>query len=92
MEDAICLAACARDADGDLPAAFQRYQSLRLLRASRVQISSGLLGLLFHASGVERLVRNDIYKNRPPERYYDALDWIFSAPDYVRRFHATAAL
>ena len=86
MEDAVCLAACARETDGDLPAAFQRYQSLRLLRASRVQISSGLLGLLFHASGVERLVRNEIYKNRPAERYYDALDWIFSAPDYVRSF------
>jgi salicylate hydroxylase len=86
MEDAVCLAACAREADGDFPAAFRRYQSLRLLRASRVQISSGLLGLLFHASGVERLVRNEIYKDRPAERYYDALDWIFTAPDYVRTF------
>ena len=90
MEDAVCLAACANETYGDLPAAFQRYQSLRVLRASRVQISSGLLGLLFHASGVERLVRNEIYKNRPAERYYDALDWIFSAPDYVRRFRRAA--
>jgi 2-polyprenyl-6-methoxyphenol hydroxylase-like FAD-dependent oxidoreductase len=86
MEDAVCLAACARETEGDFPAAFQRYQALRLLRASRVQISSGLLGLLFHASGVERLVRNEIYRDRPAERYYDALDWIFSAPDYVRSF------
>ena len=86
MEDAVCLAACARVTEGNLPAAFQRYQALRLLRASRVQISSGLLGLLFHASGVERLVRNEIYRDRPAERYYDALDWIFSAPDYVRSF------
>ena len=86
MEDAVCLAACVRAAEGDLPAAFQRYQSLRLLRASRVQISSGLLGLLFHASGVERLVRNAIYEGRPAERYYDALDWIFAAPEYVRTF------
>jgi 3-hydroxybenzoate 6-monooxygenase len=86
LEDAVCLAACARATDGDFPAAFQRYQSLRLLRASRVQISSGLLGLLFHASGVERLVRNEIYKDRPAERYYEALDWIFSAPEYVRNF------
>jgi salicylate hydroxylase len=86
MEDAVCLAACARETEGDFPVAFQRYQALRLLRASRVQISSGLLGLLFHASGVERLVRNEIYRDRPAERYYDALDWIFSAPDYVRSF------
>jgi 2-polyprenyl-6-methoxyphenol hydroxylase-like FAD-dependent oxidoreductase len=92
MEDAVCLAACSDEADGDFPAAFQRYQSIRLVRASRVQISAALLGLLFHASGVARLVRNEIYKGRPAERYYDALDWIFSAPDYVRSFRAATTL
>ena len=86
MEDAIALAAAADAADGDFAAAFQRYQALRLVRASRVQISSRMLGLLYHADGVSRLVRNDIYQGRPAERYYDALDWIFSAPDYVQRF------
>jgi salicylate hydroxylase len=86
MEDAIALAAAADAADGDFAAAFQRYQALRLVRASRVQISSRMLGLLYHADGVSRWVRNDIYQGRPAERYYDALDWIFSAPDYVQRF------
>jgi 2-polyprenyl-6-methoxyphenol hydroxylase-like FAD-dependent oxidoreductase len=86
MEDAIALAAAADAADGDFAAAFQRYQTLRLVRASRVQISSRMLGLLYHADGVSRLVRNEIYRGRPAERYYDALDWIFSAPDYVQRF------
>jgi len=86
MEDAIALATAADAADGDFAAAFQRYQALRLVRASRVQISSRMLGLLYHADGVSRLVRNDIYRGRSAERYYDALDWIFSAPDYVQRF------
>jgi len=86
MEDAIALATAADAADGDFTAAFQRYQAMRLVRASRVQISSQLLGLLYHASGAARLVRNDLYQGRPAERYYDALDWIFSAPDYVRGF------
>lgn len=86
MEDAVCLADCADAADGDFMAAFQHYQSLRLVRASRVQISSRLFGFVYHADGVGRLVRNDIYQGRSPERYYDALDWLFSAPDYVRRF------
>ena len=86
MEDAIALAAAADAADGDFAAAFQRYQTLRLVRASRVQISSRMLGLLYHADGVSRLVRNDIYRDRPAERYYDALDWIFTAPDYVHTF------
>jgi 2-polyprenyl-6-methoxyphenol hydroxylase-like FAD-dependent oxidoreductase len=86
MEDAIALAAAADAADDDFAAAFQRYQTMRLVRASRVQISSQLLGLLYHAAGAARLVRNDLYQGRSADRYYDALDWIFCAPDYVRGF------
>jgi salicylate hydroxylase len=87
MEDAVCLAACAEETGGDFPAAFQNYQKIRLVRASRVQISAGLLGMIFHVpDGVSRLVRNDIYVGRSAESYYEALHWIFSAPDYVRSF------
>jgi salicylate hydroxylase len=87
FEDAVCLAASADETDGDFPAAFQKYQKTRLVRASRVQVSAGLLGMIFHVpDGVSRLIRNDIYLGRPAERYYDALDWIFTAPDYVKAF------
>ena len=87
MEDAVCLGACADAADGDFPAAFLEYQKLRLVRASRVQISAGLLGLIFHAAdGVPRMVRNDMYRHRSGADWHDALDWVFSAPDYVRTF------
>ena len=44
------------------------------------------MGLLYHAEGVARLVRNDVYQGRPADRYYDSLDWIFSAPAYVQGF------
>jgi salicylate hydroxylase len=86
MEDAVALAAAAAEGDGDFVVAFRRYQQLRLVRASRVQLSSQLTGLLYHAAGAARRVRNDIYQGRSAERYYDALDWIFTAPEYVRRF------
>jgi salicylate hydroxylase len=87
LEDALCLAACADAADGDFETAFREYQRTRLVRASRVQISAGLLGLIFHAAdGVPRLVRNDVYRGRSADQWYDALDWIFTAPDYVRNF------
>jgi 2-polyprenyl-6-methoxyphenol hydroxylase-like FAD-dependent oxidoreductase len=86
LEDAVCLAACAHAADGNFEQAFIEYQRQRLVRASRVQISAKMLGLVFHAAGVERLVRNDIYQGRSPERYYDALEWLFTAPDYVQSF------
>ena len=84
LEDAVCLGACAQAADGDFQKAFLEYQERRLVRASRVQVSAKMLGLVFHAAGVERLVRNDIYQGRSPERYYDALEWLFTPPDYVR--------
>jgi 3-hydroxybenzoate 6-monooxygenase len=88
MEDAVALGVSADAADGDFERAFVDYQNLRLARASRVQISANsLVGMIFHVpDGVERLVRNDIYRGRPAERYYDALEWIFGAPDYVRNF------
>jgi len=88
MEDAVCLGACADAADGNFEKAFPEYQKNRIVRATRVQISANqLVGMIFHVpDGLERHVRNDIYRGRPAERYYDALEWIFSAPDYVRSF------
>ncbi len=92
LEDAVCLAACAEAADGDFAQAFQSYQEKRLVRASRVQMSASLIGMMFHTpDGVPRLVRNDIYRGRPAGRYYDALEWVFSAPDYVRNFRKKSA-
>jgi salicylate hydroxylase len=92
MEDAVAMGVCADRADGNFEKAFVDYQDMRLARASRVQISANsLVGMIFHVpAGVERLVRNDIYRDRPPERYYDALEWVFSAPDYVRDFRKPA--
>jgi salicylate hydroxylase len=87
LEDAVCLGACADAADGDFPRAFGDYQDKRLVRASRVQVSAKLLGMLFHArDGVERRVRNSMYQGRSPERYYDALEWLFTPPDYIKNF------
>jgi salicylate hydroxylase len=88
MEDAVCLGGCADAAGGNFEKAFREYQKTRIVRATRVQISANqLVGMIFHVpDNLERLVRNDIYRGRSAERYYDALEWIFSAPDYVRRF------
>jgi salicylate hydroxylase len=88
MEDAVCLGACADAADGDFFAAFRAYQDKRIVRASRVHVSANsLIGMIFHVpDGLQREIRNDMYRGRSPERYYDALEWVFSAPDYVRDF------
>jgi len=88
MEDAVCLGLCADEADGDFEKAFLGYQGKRIVRASRVQVSANrLIGMIFHVpDGLEREIRNDMFRGRSPERHYEALEWVFSAPDYVRRF------
>jgi 2-polyprenyl-6-methoxyphenol hydroxylase-like FAD-dependent oxidoreductase len=93
MEDAVCLGVCADASGGDFDKAFAEYQKLRIVRATRVQISANeLVGMIFHVpDGLQRLVRNDMYLGRKPERYYDALEWIFSAPSYVRDFNARSS-
>src|SRR5258706_2324998 len=93
MEDAVCLGAAADEADGDFERCFLSYQEKRLVRASRVQVSANsLIGQIFHVpDGLPRQIRNDIYRHRSPERYYDALEWIFTPPDYVRDFRKKPA-
>lgn len=88
MEDAVCLGLSADAADGDWEKCFRDYQDKRLVRASRVQISANqLVGMIFHVpDGLQRQVRNDMFRGREPERFYDALEWVFGAPDYVREF------
>ena len=88
MEDALALGVCADEADGDFESCFLSYQERRIVRASRVQVSANsLIGQIFHVpDGLERRIRNDIYLGRSPERYYDALEWVFSPPDYVKHF------
>lgn len=84
LEDAICLAQQVDQADGNLSAAFMAYQTVRIVRSARVQLSSRMLDRLYHVGGVERLVRNSIFEGRQPAEYYDRLAWLFTAPDYVQ--------
>jgi salicylate hydroxylase len=35
------------------------------------------MGRIYHASGVERMVRNSLWVGRQPGQYYDALEWLY---------------
>ena len=35
------------------------------------------MGRIVHAKGVERLVRNELWKDRLPERFYNAMEWLY---------------
>ena len=81
MEDAVTLCEALREcADGpgtDWPRALDLYQRARVARTARIVLSSREMGRLYHAKGVERLVRNDLWRGRSPERFQDALEWLY---------------
>ena len=77
LEDAVTLGEALRASGGDLPAAFARYERARVARTARVVLLTREMGRVYHAHGVERLVRNDLWRGRTPERYYDALEWLY---------------
>ncbi|MFP5477913.1 MAG: 3-hydroxybenzoate 6-monooxygenase [Gammaproteobacteria bacterium] len=77
MEDAVTLGEALRVHDNQWDKAFALYQRSRVARTARVVLSAREMGRIFHAKGVERLVRNDLWKGRTPERFYDALEWLY---------------
>ena len=78
MEDAVTLGEALRVTGNDWDAALQLYQKNRITRTARIVLSGREMGRLYHAAGVERLVRNSLWKGRSQERFYDAIDWLYS--------------
>ena len=77
LEDAVTLGEALRKHDNDFGKAFDLYQRARVARTARIVLSGREMGRIYHAKGVERLVRNDLWRGRTPERYYDAMEWLY---------------
>ena len=77
LEDAVTLGRALAVTGDDIEAAFALYQRSRVTRTARVVLMTREMGRLYHAKGVERLVRNELWRGRPPERFYDALEWLY---------------
>ena len=77
LEDAVTLGRALAATGDDLAAAFLLYQRSRVARTARVVLMTREMGRIYHAGGVERLVRNDLWQGRAPERFYDALEWLY---------------
>jgi 2-polyprenyl-6-methoxyphenol hydroxylase-like FAD-dependent oxidoreductase len=77
IEDAVTLGRALAACDDDIDPGFALYQRSRVARTARVVLMTREMGRLYHAHGVERLVRNDLWRGRTPERFYDALEWLY---------------
>jgi 3-hydroxybenzoate 6-monooxygenase len=81
LEDAVVLAEIVSRND-DIEAGFQAYAEARHLRTARVQFTSRQFGELYHASGVNRDLRNRILATTQPEALYDTLGWLFGGSGF----------
>jgi 3-hydroxybenzoate 6-monooxygenase len=77
LEDAVTLGEALRAHGGAFEPAFEHYQRSRVARTARVVLMTREMGRIYHAKGVERLVRNQLWQGRTPERFYDALEWLY---------------
>ena len=77
LEDAVTLGEAVRSAGGDLELGFARYEQARVTRTARVVVMTREMGRIYHARGVERLVRNDLWRGRAPARWFDAVEWLY---------------
>ena len=77
MEDAVTLGEALRVTGQRWDEALQLYQRNRITRTARIVLSGREMGRLYHAAGVERLVRNSLWKGRSQTRFYDAMEWLY---------------
>ncbi len=77
LEDAVTLGEALRKCNNDFIKAFDLYQKSRVARTARIVLSAREMGRIYHAKGVERLVRNELWKGRTQDRFYDAMEWLY---------------
>ncbi len=77
MEDAVTLGEALRVNHNDWTKALNLYERSRVARTARIVLSGREMGRLYHAAGVERLIRNSLWKGRSQERFYDAIEWLY---------------
>jgi 2-polyprenyl-6-methoxyphenol hydroxylase-like FAD-dependent oxidoreductase len=81
IEDAVVLREALRFAKGDVPQAFQKYQQARYLRTGRVQLTARFYGDIYHASGVQRELRNRMFQSGRESAGFAGLKWMYDGID-----------
>ncbi len=77
LEDAVTLGEALRVNQNDIRKALVQYQNCRATRTARIVLSGREMGRIYHAKGMERKIRNSWWQGRAPERYYDAMEWLY---------------
>lgn len=77
IEDAVVLREALRATHGEIAPAFQKYQQARYLRTGRVQLTARFYGDIYHASGVQRELRNQMFQSGKESAGFAGLKWMY---------------
>ena len=78
MEDAVCLAHEVERFSGDIEKAFPSYLDKRLVRTTRVQVGSRVVGEhIYHPDGAHAKTRNAILRSLSTEDMHDRMGWLY---------------
>jgi 3-hydroxybenzoate 6-monooxygenase len=86
IEDAVVLGEALRFTQGDVAQAFRKYQQARYLRTGRVQLTARFYGDIYHASGVQRELRNRMFQSGRESAGFAGLKWMYDGIDPARLF------
>lgn len=81
IEDAVVLGNAIAQSDGDVVAALQKYQQARYLRTGRVQLTARFYGDIYHATGVTRELRNQMFQSGSESAGFMGLKWMYAGID-----------
>ena len=88
IEDAVVLREALRNTRGDVTQAFQKYQQARYLRTGRVQLTARFYGDIYHAAGVQRELRNQMFQSGRESAGFAGLKWMYDGIDLKKPFTA----
>jgi 2-polyprenyl-6-methoxyphenol hydroxylase-like FAD-dependent oxidoreductase len=81
IEDAVVLREALRFTQGRVSPAWQAYQQARYLRTGRVQLTARFYGDIYHASGVQRELRNQLFQSGRESAGFAGLKWMYDGID-----------
>jgi 3-hydroxybenzoate 6-monooxygenase len=86
IEDAVVLGEALRFTRGDVEQAFRKYQQARYLRTGRVQLTARFYGDIYHAAGVQRELRNQLFQSGKESAGFAGLKWMYDGIDLKHLF------
>jgi 2-polyprenyl-6-methoxyphenol hydroxylase-like FAD-dependent oxidoreductase len=87
IEDAVVLREALRLTKGNVAQAFQKYQQARYLRTGRVQLTARFYGDIYHAAGVQRELRNQMFQGGKESAGFAGLKWMYDGIDPQNLFN-----